>query len=757
MRSWAIGLISLCVIGALGVLASHLMLTDEDASERSAAADCLFGVVLLVVSAACRDPDGTGKLSLLGLGMQMLVLALNHAAWFKLGPHKVSSEMAWEQTARWLAFGADLAVLTAGLALESQRLNKSSPEPPMLLLVGLVLLVVNLPALIVVVLGSLRGDSGKSGPAWLTLGVPALLLALCVITAVVLAADQSRPYPQRIPNFMPWIAVVPFTWVWPLVFAKWNPPAGLLLVVAGSTLTALVNMHVAVHTSFDDPANFFHRAYVFANDRKSIGPFSNNNQSFWGFANSGGVKTLGCGFRNPYGVAIIPSSGVIVVADTGNHRIQLVDSASGVLTNLAGNSNGAFADGTGTAAKFYNPKAIAVNPLSSSIVVADTDNHRIRLVTPLGVVTTLAGSGRGAFADGTGTASSFFWPSGVAISLLSGAIIVADQFNHRIRLVTPLGVATTLAGSGTPAFADGTGTTASFNYPSGVAVSLSNLIVVADKNNNCIRLVTPLGLVTTLAGNSLAGFADSNGRRSALFSGPSGVSVIPSSGMIVVADTNNNCVRAITSLGVVSTLAGYCNSLGSSDGVGTAARFSGLSGIAAIPSSNALVVADTANNCIRISTSVLPDLPSDLLGNCIPFSNLLIRTTAIATAILSVVVAVVAYGCASIAFRGFDSGSNCLAMLALTPLFIACVIPTGMGFGATRDIGSCSGPFFDAYFGPDFGNVATEFSFWLSLVAALSFNTYMWSLILGPVSYIISTCEGGTSISPTQNGASGAS
>ena len=309
------------------------------------------------------------------------------------------------------------------------------------------------------------------------------------------------------------------------------------------------------------------------------------------------------------GVAVIPSTGVIVVAESLG-RIRLVTPLA-VVTVLAGSGNSAYADGLGQAASFSSPYGVAVIPSSGLIVVADSTNHRIRLVTPLGVVTTLAGSGASAFADGSGAAASFSSPYGVAVNPSSGVIVVADTQNHRIRLVTPLGFATTLAGSGYTDqsghgdYADGTGTAASFNSPEGVAVvPSSGVIVVADTENNRIRLVTPGGGVTTLAGSGNLAHADSTGT-AASFATPCGVAVIPSSGMIVVIDNGGYArIRLVTPLGVVTTLAGGS---GFFDGTGTAAGFYGLVGVAVSPTSGAIVVADNGSR-LRLVTypAVLP-------------------------------------------------------------------------------------------------------------------------------------------------------
>ena len=309
----------------------------------------------------------------------------------------------------------------------------------------------------------------------------------------------------------------------------------------------------------------------------------------------------GARFNFPTGVAVIPSSGVIIVSDRNNHRIRLV-TPLGVVTTLAGQTTPGSAEGTGALASFNYPVGVAFIPSTNTIVVADKENHRIRLVTyPGGVVTTLAGQTTPGFADGTGALAQFNQPQGVAL-LSDGKIVVADSGNNRIRIVDPTsGAVTTLAGQTTAGSANGTGAAASFREPAAVAVFPStNLIVVADQSNHLIRLVTyPGGVVTTLAGQTLTpAFADGAGA-GARFNYPSGVAVT-SSGDIVVADNSNVRIRSITYPGgVVTTLAGS-GTPASTDGTGTAASFSYPNGVALNPLTGDVVVADTSNNRIRL-------------------------------------------------------------------------------------------------------------------------------------------------------------
>jgi sugar lactone lactonase YvrE len=269
-------------------------------------------------------------------------------------------------------------------------------------------------------------------------------------------------------------------------------------------------------------------------------------------------------------------------------------------------------DGQGTGASFDSPSAIAIDA-SGNAYVADQVNNEIRKITPQGLVSTFAGLAASGSANGQGTSASFFWPSGIAIDA-SGNLYVADEENNLIRKISPEGLVTTLAGSGLYSSTDGQGTAASFAAPQGVAVDASGNVYVADSGNNLIRKITPGGLVSTFAGSTSSGSADGQGV-AAGFKKPTGITV-DANGNIYVADFSNNLIRKITSGGLVSTLAGSTKS-GSVDGQGAAASFNNPSGIAVDVSGN-IYVADYENNEIRKVTS--EGLVTTLAGSTTPGS-----------------------------------------------------------------------------------------------------------------------------------------
>ena len=292
-------------------------------------------------------------------------------------------------------------------------------------------------------------------------------------------------------------------------------------------------------------------------------------------------------FKYPFGVAV-DGAGNVYVADQSNHRIRKI-TTSGVVSTLAGSTSG-YTDGTGTSAQFKYPTGVAVDG-AGNVYVADLSNHRIRKITTSGVVSTLAGSSQG-YTDGTGTSAKFDYPYGVAVDG-AGNVYVADESNHRIRKITTSGVVSTLAGS-TYGYTDGTGASAQFKYPYGVAVDGAGNVYVADRYNQLIRKITTSGVVSTLAGSTY-GYTDGTGT-SAKFYNPTGVAV-DGAGNVYVADYANHSIRKITTSGVVSTLAGS-GTYGYTDGTGTSAKFDSPTGVAVDGAGN-VYVADESNHSIR--------------------------------------------------------------------------------------------------------------------------------------------------------------
>lgn len=297
-------------------------------------------------------------------------------------------------------------------------------------------------------------------------------------------------------------------------------------------------------------------------------------------------------FDMPYGVAT-DSYGNVYVADSTNHRIRKI-TPTGVVTTLAGSTQG-FADGPGPGAQFYFPDSIAVNA-AGDVFVADTNNNKIRKITSAGVVSTFAGATMG-YADGTGTAARFNLPVGITIDT-NGNLFVSDTFNNRIRKITPAGVVTTYAGS-TAGFADGNSDVAHFNRPRGIAIDTNGNLYISDSQNYKIRKITSAGVVSTFAG-STNGNTDGIGT-AAQFSNPLGVAV-DANGNVYVADMSTQKIRIITPDGTVSTYAGSYS--GYADGPLLLARFFNPTGVAVDLNGN-VYVADESNDKIRKITPLL--------------------------------------------------------------------------------------------------------------------------------------------------------
>ena len=197
---------------------------------------------------------------------------------------------------------------------------------------------------------------------------------------------------------------------------------------------------------------------------------------------------------DPFGVAVA-RDGTIYFADAGeNNRIQRI-SPEGTLSTLAGAKEG-FSDGVGTAASFNSPSSLAIDN-DGKLFVADTGNNRIRKVTPEGHVTTIAGDGTAGYKDGPAAQAQFNGPIGVAVDA-RGNVYVADSYNDRIRMIAVDGQVTTIAGKGSPGYADGDRASAMFDTPCGIVVANDGSLIVADTGNDRLRKISVDGSVSTL-------------------------------------------------------------------------------------------------------------------------------------------------------------------------------------------------------------------------------------------------------------------
>ncbi|MBK8565415.1 MAG: gliding motility-associated C-terminal domain-containing protein [Saprospiraceae bacterium] len=317
-------------------------------------------------------------------------------------------------------------------------------------------------------------------------------------------------------------------------------------------------------------------------------------------------------FFFPHGIAA-DTLGHIFIADRDNHTIRLFDLNSGKVSTLAGKAGqSGNVDGFGSAALFNEPWGICATP-DGVAYVADTKNNKIRKVTLDGQVTTFAGTGNFGTSNGLPTASTFGNPTGIERDA-EGILFVADHATHIIRKVDKLGNVTTLAGKPyLPGDADGVGSDAEFWRPYGLCIDNDGNVLVADEWNNKIRKITPQGVVTTLAGNGINGSTNGDNAQ-ASFNYPWDVTVDPD-GNVYVGDGYNNTIRRIAPNGQVTTLAGTVQVEGTLDGLGTSASFKSVTSLAWSTSDKSIYLTDCYSHTIRKITIGGPDLPALILFN----------------------------------------------------------------------------------------------------------------------------------------------
>jgi sugar lactone lactonase YvrE len=297
----------------------------------------------------------------------------------------------------------------------------------------------------------------------------------------------------------------------------------------------------------------------------------------------------GAQFDYPSGIAL-ERRGNLIVSEQGSTRIRRVTPDGQALT-LTGGTEG-YQDGPLPAARFAHPISVAIDPLGMIVVADAFGSHRLRRIDPATGVATLAGTGMAGRTDGTAAQATFDNPTGLAISG-DGSTYIADANNHRIRRYHPDGRVSTVAG-GDKGFADGWGKAAQFNNPTGIVIDTDGSLVVADTGNQRLRRVNPNGEVTTLAGAAASGKVDGLAA-DARFNSPIGLT-IDGKRNIYIVDGFNHGIRALAPDGQVVTLAG--SGEGVADGTGPQAKFGSPFGIA-VDADGTLFVTDLGNHRIR--------------------------------------------------------------------------------------------------------------------------------------------------------------
>jgi trimeric autotransporter adhesin len=306
------------------------------------------------------------------------------------------------------------------------------------------------------------------------------------------------------------------------------------------------------------------------------------------------------------------SGGNLYIADYGNSRIRQV--AQGRIQTVVGSASTTviFNQAPATSIRLNGPTGLAVDS-SGEIFIAEggigtgsglaIGDYKIWEVNGAGVVSTAAGNGIENFGGdgGPATAAQLNMPSNMVFDTV-GNLYIADSANNRVRKVSPSGVITTVAGNGVAGYAGdgGSGASAMLNDPEGLASDIDGNVYIADTQNNRIRKLLPGGTIITIAGNGNASFyGDGGPANAASIHAPEAI-YSAGGGHIYIADTGNQRVRELLPDGTITTVAGNgAQGVAGDGGPATSAQLSLPVGVALDAAGN-LYIADKGNNRVRM-------------------------------------------------------------------------------------------------------------------------------------------------------------
>jgi len=321
-----------------------------------------------------------------------------------------------------------------------------------------------------------------------------------------------------------------------------------------------------------------------------------------GFSGDGGLAT-NAKLNDPFGITI-DATGNIYIVDTDNSRIRKM-ATSGIITTIAGTSTAGYSGdgGQATNAELSQPWGITFDA-ANNLYIADYGNNRVRKVNTLGIITTIAGKGTFNYSgDGGQATAAGLNTAGVVLDTL-GNLYIVD--NNRIRKVNTLGIITTIAGNGASGYNGdgGQATAAELNSPVAVTLDAAGNLYISDEINNCIRKVNTNGIINTIAGNGNSGFFGDGGQATAAsLSAPLGLTM-DAFGNLFIADAYNSVIRKVDAFGIITTVAGNNFQGFSGDGgQATAASISNPFGVAFDAAGN-LYFSDEGNMRIRKVTNV---------------------------------------------------------------------------------------------------------------------------------------------------------